>query len=161
MGTLKRTSRVEVTTDASPESVWAVVSDVTRVGDWSHECRGSDWIDGATSARPGARFRGRNKLNWRSWSRVNEVVKADAPHELAWKTIATTLFPDSTQWTITLEPVDGGTRIVQRYEVVKLGPIMDRIFYLTTPKHRDRSAALTDDLRRLGEVARTGVPAIP
>jgi hypothetical protein len=159
MGTLQRNSRVEVVTEASPEAVWEIVSDVTRVGDWSHECRSSDWVDGATSARPGARFRGRNKVDWISWSRVNEVVTADAPRELAWKTIATRFFPDSTLWTITLEPVDGGTRIVQTYEVLKLGPIMDRLYYLTTPKHRDRSAALTEDLARLGELARTGAPA--
>lgn len=79
-----------------------------------------------------------------------------------WRQVSgpTPLYPDSPIWMITLEPVDGGTRIVQRYEVVKLNPIWDRLFYLTTPQHRDRIAALTDDLRRLGEVARTGVPAV-
>jgi hypothetical protein len=158
MGTLMRTNRVEVVTEAAPEAVWAVVSDVTRVGDWSHECRGSEWVDGATAAQAGARFRGRNRVNRRAWTRVNEIVAADAPRELAWKTIPSALFPDSTLWTITLEPVAGGTRIVQRYEVLKLGPLLDRLYYLTTPKHRDRTAALTADMQALGEVALKGLP---
>jgi Polyketide cyclase / dehydrase and lipid transport len=158
MGTLKRTSRVEVVTDASPEAVWAVVSDVTRVGDWSHECRTGEWVDGATAARAGARFRGRNRIDRRGWTRLNEVVSVDEPRELVWKTVPTALFPDSTRWSITVEPVAGGTRIVQRYEILKLNPLLDRLFYLTTPKHRDRTAALTDDMRALGEVARSGVP---
>ena len=61
MGTLKRSGRVEAVTDATPEQVWAVVADVTRVGEWSHECKVGVWADGATSARPGARFRGSNR----------------------------------------------------------------------------------------------------
>jgi hypothetical protein len=84
-------------------------------------------------------------------------VSADAPRELVWKTLPTWMFPDSTLWTITLEPVDTGTRIVQRYEILKLGPLLDRLFYLTTPTHHDRTEALTADMRALGEVARTGV----
>jgi uncharacterized protein YndB with AHSA1/START domain len=159
MGTLKRTSHVEVVADASPEAVWAVVTDVARIGDWSHETRDGVWSDGDTSARPGARFRARNRVGSRKWSRVNEVVTVDAPRTFAWKTVASPLFNDSTLWTISLVPVDGGTRIVQRYEILKLNPILDRIFYLTTPAHRDRTAKLEDDMRRLGEVARTGVAA--
>jgi hypothetical protein len=159
MGTLKRTSRVEVETDASPEAVWAVVSDVTRVGDWSHECLAGEWVDGATGPQVGARFRGRNRVDRRSWSRVNEIVSMDEPREIVWRTVPTALFPDSTRWTITLEPVGAGTRIVQRYEILKLNPLLDRLFYLTTPKHRDRTAALAADMRALGEVARTDAAA--
>ena len=62
--------------------------------------------------------------------------------------------PDSTEWHIRVEPVDGGgTRIVQSFVVLKLNPIMDRLFYAMTPEHRDRTAALRDDLERLGKVA--------
>ena len=54
-----------------------------------------------------------------------------------------------------VEPEDaGGSRITQRYEVVKLGPLMDRFIYQFVPVHRDRREALTADLRRIGDVAR-------
>ena len=42
-------------------------------------------------------------------------------------------------WTITVES-DGSdsSRVTQRYEVVKLGPLMDRLIYQFVPVHRDR-----------------------
>jgi len=158
MGTLPKSGHVEVVADATPEAIWEIVSDITRVGEWSHECKAGVRLDGATSARPGARFKGTNKNGRQSWSRSNEVVSVDAPRELSWKTVPTRLYADSTVWTFTLEPVDGGTRIVQRFQVLKINPLLDRLFYALIPKHRDRTDALRDDIRRLGEVARTGVP---
>jgi Polyketide cyclase / dehydrase and lipid transport len=153
MGTLKRSGRVETVTDASPEQVWAVVADVTRVGEWSHECRGAVWLDGATTAVPGARFGGSNRLGRFKWSRVNEIVAADAPNELVWRTVPSRVYPDSTEWRIRIEREGDSTRIVQTFEVLKLNPVMDRLIYLVTPAHRDRLPALAGDIRRLGEVA--------
>ena len=153
MGTLPRNGRCETTTTASPDDVWAIVGDPTRVGEWSHECGGAEWIDGATTARPGARFRGRNKVGRSKWARVCEVVTVDAPHELAWRTVSTRLYPDSTLWTISIEPTADGSRVEQRFEVLKINPIAERLFYLLIPPHRDRSAALREDLERLVAVA--------
>jgi hypothetical protein len=159
MGTLKRSGRVETVTAASPEQVWAVVADVTRVGEWSHECRGAVWLDGATAAAPGARFGGSNRLGRVKWSRVNEIVTAEAPHLLVWRTVPSRMYPDSTEWQIRIDADDDSTRIVQTFEVLKLNPVMDRLIYLVTPAHRDRLPALADDIRRLGEVA--AQPAVP
>ena len=90
----------------------------------------------------------------RAWSRTNEVLAVDAPREIAWRTVPTRTMPDSTEWHIRVEPVEGGgSRIVQSFVVLKLNPIMDRLFYAMTPEHRDRTAALRDDLERLGKVA--------
>jgi hypothetical protein len=154
MGHLPKRGSVEVVTETAPEAVWRLVSDPTKVGEWSHECHEAEWIDGADAAAPGARFRGRNKVRRFAWSRTNEVVAVDAPREIAWRTVPTRTMPDSTEWHIRVEPVDGGgARIVQSFVVLKLNPIMDRLFYAMTPEHRDRTAALRDDLERLGKVA--------
>jgi hypothetical protein len=121
---------------------------------WSHECKEIELLDGATDIVPGTRFRGRNTCGRNKWSRVNEVLAVDAPNELVWRTVPSRLFADSTIWRIRVEPAEGGgTRIVQRYEVVKLNPVLDRLLYLVVPAHRDRRPALADDMRRLGEVA--------
>jgi hypothetical protein len=153
MGSLPRHGRVEVVTEATPAAVWAIVRDPTRVGEWSHECKLADWMDGATEARAGARFRGRNRLGRARWSRVNEVVEVEDGHAISWRTLPSALYPDSTRWTITVDAVEGGTRIVQSFEVVKINPVADRLFYALIPKHRDRSEALTEDLRELGALA--------
>jgi hypothetical protein len=153
VATLMRNVRVEHVTDARPDAVWAVVGDPTRTGEWSHECRRLEWVDGATGPVPGDRFRGRNRLGRASWSRLNEVVAIEPGREISWRTIPSPLYRDSTIWRIALEPVEGGTRIVQTYDVVQLGPVMDRLFALLARPHRDRRSALAEDLRRLGEVA--------
>lgn len=54
-------SHVGVVVDAPVQQVWAVVSDVTRVGEWSHECCGAAWLGGADGPAPGVRYRGRNR----------------------------------------------------------------------------------------------------
>jgi hypothetical protein len=161
MGKLMKTGSVETTTDATPEQVWTVVADVTRIGEWSHECRAASWIDGSTTASRGARFSGVNRQGRTRWSRVNEIVAADAPTEIVWRTVPTRWFRDSTEWRIRLVPDGDGTRIVQTFEVLKLSPLMERIIYLTMPGHRDRLPALADDLRRLGRVAAAGTAVGP
>jgi hypothetical protein len=157
MMTLPKHGRCEATTTASPDAVWQVVSDPTRLGEWSHETREGEWLDGATTARPGARFRATNQSGRSTWRRVSEVVAADEPREFAWRTIPSPVYRDSTRWTITLEPFEGGTRIVQTFDVLHINPVLDRFFWLVVKVHRDRSAALGSDIERLGAVAAADV----
>src|SRR5262249_61615069 len=77
-GEVEKRGRCEVHTDAPIDAVWDVVRDVTRTGEWSHECLSVEWLDGATEARPGARFRGKNKARMFRWGRVCEVVSSDS-----------------------------------------------------------------------------------
>ena len=156
MGTLPRNGSVHLTTSASPEQIWDLLADVTRAGEWSHETRGGMWLDGATTARPGARFKGLNGKGRQRWSRVCEIETAQRPHTLAWHTVPSRLYPDSTRWTYEITPVDGGTRITQTFEILKLHPVIDRIFYALIPAHRNRTAALQGDLEHLADVALNG-----
>jgi hemerythrin-like domain-containing protein len=152
---IARSGQVEALVDASIDAVWRVVADVTRVGEWSHECRRVEWLDGATTAAPGVRFRGVNKAGPWSWSRINEIIVADEPHTLVWRTIPTRLYPDSSEWRITLAPADGRTRIMQSFRVLRAPVVLARLYSIAIPAHRDRTTSLTDDLRRLGEIAAT------
>jgi uncharacterized protein YndB with AHSA1/START domain len=154
MGTIPRNATVDVVVDAPPTAMWEVVGDPRRTGEWSHECLEVSFVDGATAPAVGVRFRGRNKVGRNGWSRTCEIVALEPGREISWRTVPTQFYRDSTIWTITVEPEgDGGTRITQCYEVVKLGPIFDRFIYQFVPVHRDRREALTADLRRIGEVA--------
>jgi uncharacterized protein YndB with AHSA1/START domain len=156
MGTIARSATVDVVVDAPPAAVWEVVGDPTRTGEWSHECTTVGFVDGATAARPGARFRGRNRVGRSGWSRTSEIVAVTEGSSISWRTIPSPLHNDSTTWTISIEPAPGGgTRIVQHYEITKLSPMMDRLIWRFVPVHRDRREALTDDLRRIGAVAAT------
>ena len=152
---VQKQGRSSVHTDAAIDAVWAVVRDVTRTGEWSHECLSVTWLGDATEARPGARFRGRNRGAC-SGGDACEIVRAE-PYALVWRTVSSALYPDSTQWAITLRPQDHGTVIEQTFEVVKAPKVLDVVYALLIPAHRDRTTALTEDLRRLGEVAADSV----
>lgn len=142
----------QVTVDADLDAVWDVVRDVTRVGEWSHECVGVAWLDGATTATPGARFRGRNKQGVFRWGRVCEIITAE-PYELVWRTVPTSLYPDSTEWKIRLQRTGNTTEIEQSFRVVRGPKVLALAYGILLPAHRERTAALVEDLRRLGNLA--------
>jgi len=153
MPTIPKRGRSVAVTSASPEQVWRVLADPARLGEWSHETSGGEWLDGATAPVTGARFRARNRSGPWKWSRTSEVVTAEEPRTLAWRTIPTRAYRDSTLWRIELEPVDAGTRIVQTFDVVDVNAVRDRFLWLIVKAHRDRSGALESDIERLGRVA--------
>jgi len=144
---------VEVVVPAPVESVWAVIADVTRTGEWSRECRVVEWVDGAGRAIPGARFRGANKAGAWSWSRYNEFVEVDEPRTLMWRTVPERLFPDSTEWRFSFEDVEGGTRITQEFRAVRAPAVLIRLYAMFVPSHVDRASELQGDLVRIGAVA--------
>jgi len=49
--------------DASPERVWRLVSDITKLGEYSPEVVEAEWINGATGPAVGAEYRGHVKRN--------------------------------------------------------------------------------------------------
>ena len=158
MAQVQKHGRTEVLVDSSVDAVWRVVSDVTRTGEWSHECGEVRWLDGAAAPAPGVRFRGRNHAGWLRWGRTCELLRVAAPSELAWRTVPSPLYPDSTEWSVRLQPVGDRTRIVQEFTVVRAPRLLDHLYAALIPGHRDRTERLTADLQRLGAVA--GAPSV-
>ncbi len=71
--------------DASADDVYALVSDLGRMGEWSPENVGGEWLDGGTG-QVGDRFEGQNKIGEREWAVVCQVTKADAGSEFQFVT---------------------------------------------------------------------------
>ncbi len=155
---MQRECEAKITINAPPEDIWRVVSDITRVGEWSVECRGCEWTDGASQATPGARFRGRNRRGTMRWTRLNEVEVADAPHEFVWRTVSTPLYRDSTQWRLTLAPAPDVTEVTESFRILGLSRPMEWVLGIVMPAHRDRSADLAADLARLKKVVEGAHP---
>jgi hypothetical protein len=146
---MRRECEASVVINAPSEAVWSVVSDVTRVGEWSGECRGCDWVGSSGTAAPGAKFRGHNRRGGMRWTRLNEVVRAEAPNELVWRTVPSGLYPDSVEWRLGITPKDQACEVTESYRIVKLPKIMEWGISIFMPAHRDRSLDLADDLNRL------------
>ena len=72
-----RTAEVEQHVAASPEVVYDLVSDVTRMGSWSPETSSCRWVGGATGPSVGARFVGTNRRGPLLWSTTCTVTAAE------------------------------------------------------------------------------------
>ncbi|NEB10991.1 SRPBCC family protein [Streptomyces coelicoflavus] len=86
-------SRAETRIAAAPDVVYDVVSDLTRSGEWSPECRGGTWETGEPGA-VGSVFRGENEraedvVAWApvvrgTWTTYAEVVAAEPGRTFRW-----------------------------------------------------------------------------
>jgi hypothetical protein len=68
--------------DRTPIEVWAAVSDITRMGEWSPECVAGRWVAPATGAAVGARFEGDNEARVagrtvKKWTTTSEVTACE------------------------------------------------------------------------------------
>lgn len=99
----------------SAEDLYDMVSDVTRMGEWSPVCKACWWDDGE-SARVGAWFTGRNETPERTWETRSEVVAAASGHEFAFVVGGTW-----TRWGYVFEPTDGGTLVTESWAFLPAG----------------------------------------
>lgn len=158
MTRVQRTGTVHADLPATPEQVWQVLTDVPRIGEWSHECHTAKWLDGADQAAVGARFRGTSKARFARWSRPCTITALDTDQCFTYRTSGG-IQRDATEWIFTLEPTDDGCRITQSYEIISLPRATEWVISKVLPEHIDRSQALREDLERLGAVA-AAVPAV-
>jgi len=109
--------------DAAPEQVWALVSDVTRIGEFSPETFAAQWTRGSTGPEEGAYFKGhvkRNGVGPTYWSpcQVTACVPGEV-FEFAVGTDGTKL----THWGYRLEADGTGTKVTEYYR-------LEPVFYL-------------------------------
>src|SRR5580765_1869837 len=70
-------SRASTEINASPESVWALVADITRMGEWSPETVHAEWDAGCNSPTVGAAFFGTNKAGTFEWTVPAEITACE------------------------------------------------------------------------------------
>lgn len=120
---------LEVTTtiDVPAAAVWAIVSDVGRMGEWSPECRKVVVWGRGGRARQGTWLTGINRSGWFVWptnSQVHEYVEGVA---IGW-----TVLESGAQWTYRLEAVtDTTTLLVERRDLPDGKTWIARIFART------------------------------
>jgi len=152
------TSTVREHVDATPEVVYDLVSDVTRMGEWSPECVACEWVDGATGPVVGARFRGRNRHGLARWSNRPRVIAADRGREFGF--VATDpLGRDMTRWTYRFEPTPAGTDVTESIEMLRSIPLHIRLTDRWLMGVKDRKADLEANMHRTLAAIKTAVEA--
>jgi uncharacterized protein YndB with AHSA1/START domain len=97
--------QAEIDIDAPVGKVWQLVSDLSRMPQWSPQCR---MMKAFGPVRPGTRtvnLNRRNRLFWPTTCKVTEVVPE--------KKIAFRVNENNTIWSYELEPTGTGTRLVE------------------------------------------------
>jgi uncharacterized protein YndB with AHSA1/START domain len=144
---MKRASRgqASVHIDASPEQVYALVADVTRMGEWSPETYRCRWLDGADGPAVGARFKGYNRRGRARWSNTLKVLAADPGREFAFR--RDVLHCGVCDWRYRMQPEGAGTRLTESYEVVEPDWAITNWFNGLVLGVEDRDADLQQGLR--------------
>jgi uncharacterized protein YndB with AHSA1/START domain len=92
--------------------VWALVSDVRRMPDWSPQVTSTRLRTGFDEVALGAQFTNRNIHGELEWTTRAEVVRFTPEQEMAFR-----VEDNWAIWSFQLSPTDGGTRLTERREL--------------------------------------------
>jgi uncharacterized protein YndB with AHSA1/START domain len=98
---------------APSEELYAMVSALERMGEWSPENEGGTWVDGVAVAQSGARFKGRNRNGKKSWTTIATVVEAEPGRRFAFRVTSGPL--KVADWSYTFEPAPTGCRVTESW----------------------------------------------
>ena len=97
--------QAQVDIDAPVSSVWALISDLRRMPEWSPQCR---WMKPLGPLRQGTRTLNLNRRNRLFWPTSSVVVEVVPEKKLAFRVEA-----NRTIWSYELEPSGEGTRVTE------------------------------------------------
>jgi uncharacterized protein YndB with AHSA1/START domain len=148
--------------EAPPERVWALVSDVTRIGQFSPETFEAEWLDGATGPAEGARFRGHVRRNGRGpvyWTRC-VVTDCQPGREFAFAVTSSAGRALNT-WRYHLEPSNGGTAVTESFSLTPTPAL--RLYWLLAGWARGRAnlRGMRSTLERVKEAAESPAEEAP
>ncbi len=141
MGNLNYSESIVI--NRPPEDLYAMVSDISRMGEWSPICKECWWDEGA-AAEVGAWFTGRNVNGDATWETRSEVVAAKPGEEFAW-----IVGGNLARWGYVFSPSDDGTQVTESWEFLPAGiKMFNDHFGETAQKEIDSRV----------EAAQTGIP---
>ena len=123
---------------ASAERIWDLVSDVTRIGEFSPETFEAEWLGAASRPEVGACFRGHVRRNGRGpvyWTACT-VVACDPGREFAFAVTGPRGMTLNT-WRYQLEPRAAGTDVTESFELADK-PVM-RLYWMIAGFARGRT----------------------
>src|SRR6266540_3249916 len=112
-GLRRMTKRLEISREiAAPgEVVYAAISDVTRMGEWSEECYACEWHEGFDDPVVGATFDGHNRHGEHEWITQGKVIEADPGGAFAFE--CSMMDFHYATWGYRIEPTETGCRVTE------------------------------------------------
>lgn len=150
--------RADKRVSASPEKVYAVVSDLPRQAEWSPECRGGEWISGEPSA-VGAIFRGENLrsedvVSWAplirgTWYTEARIVAAEPGRTFQWVMLTHTQEDQESLWGFDIEADGDGSILTHHFRMGKATAGIHKI--VKDMDEQERAQFITDWTAKLAQ----------
>jgi uncharacterized protein YndB with AHSA1/START domain len=97
--------QAQIDIDAPIDTVWALISDLSRMPEWSPQCR---VMKLRGPLRPGARTVNLNKRKFTYWPTTSTITEVIPQQKLAFKVDL-----NNTIWSYELQPTESGTRVTE------------------------------------------------
>ncbi len=110
---------VTVHMEADPNEIWALISDVTKIGRYSPEVFEAEWLEGADGPAVGAKFRGhvkRNEIGPTYWTTC--TVRECVPGKVFSFGVGASDKPLNI-WRYELNPSGSGTDVTESFDLAK------------------------------------------
>jgi uncharacterized protein YndB with AHSA1/START domain len=117
-----RELRAETTIDAQPGEVWATLTDLRRMRNWSPELMGMFPLKRG-GLRVGQQYVGVNRRKAAVWATRSVVAVLEPERSLAWDTRTS-----GPRWIYELSPDGAGTKVVHRRPVPRRLTLVSRVF---------------------------------
>lgn len=141
------TGSTSIEINASPDAVYEILTDLSRISEVSPECYKAEWEDGASSAVEGAAFRGYNEAGENKWDVGCVVVSADPGKQWAFKVPADD--GRDTLWSYTIEATDTGCSVTESFDA----PILADEHFIKMGRHEMLIANISGTLANLKAAA--------
>lgn len=143
--------------EAGPDVVWDLVSDVTRIGEFSPETFEARWTRGSTGPAVGAYFKGhvrRNEVGPVYWTRCR-VTECEPGRDFGF--VVEAGGRDVNHWRFQLRPTPTGTEVTESFELASVGVLKLYWALLGRLRGRTNERGMRQTLERIREIAeRTG-----
>jgi hypothetical protein len=128
--TVEPTAEVSTHIRAGAKEVYGLIADLPLMGRWSPECERCEWIQGATTATPGAKFKGYNRAGKRTWSTTGTIVVAEPGKELTWD-VTSVMGMKVARWRYKIDADANGCTVTESTSDQR-GPVMKVLGRLAT-----------------------------
>jgi Polyketide cyclase / dehydrase and lipid transport len=138
---------------ASAEQIYAVISDVTRIPEWSPETARAEW------SAPD-RFNAWNRRRLGRWRTTAGVVEAEPGHRFSF--VVQIMGRDWTQWTYLMEPgsTPDATRLTEEFRMCVPMPLgvlaFERLFLFVWDRRTDLQNNLQVSVDRIRAIVEAG-----
>ncbi len=129
--------QVTIPMSASATTIWALVSDITRIGEFSPETFEAEWLGSADGPGVGNRFRGHVKRNQKGPTYWTECVVSDSEPGRVFGFDVIVQNKPINHWEYRLDPRGDTTDVTESFRLANTTP--NRLYWTLLGRWRSRT----------------------